>query len=117
MAISKWFLNLLPNQAKGAIKSQDKLVLNNANNKNNPSSGDCPESVVLESPHLNIIHVCVVDVQCVVVLFKQSWKYAVANHKPGQIVSANQEHHPIRNNKQERVKHVRFLWLYMELFV
>ena len=31
------------------IKSKDKLVLNNANNKNNPSSGDYPESAVLES--------------------------------------------------------------------
>ena len=32
------------------IKSKDKPVLNNANSKDSPSSGDYPESVVLESP-------------------------------------------------------------------
>ena len=31
------------------IKSKDKPGLNNANNKDNPSSGDYPESVVLET--------------------------------------------------------------------
>ena len=31
------------------IKSKEKLVLNNATNKDSPSSGDYPESVILES--------------------------------------------------------------------
>ena len=31
------------------IKSKDKPVINNAKNKDDPSSGDYPESVVLES--------------------------------------------------------------------
>ena len=36
------------------LKSKDKPVLNNANNKNNPFSGDYPESVVLESQNIPV---------------------------------------------------------------